>query len=170
MKHNLHPPARFVAIALVASFLLIWGCGGDDGDNGMEPDLITIEDFAGTWNAAAFQMTANANPAMMLDLIAIGGSLTMISGATGAFTATALIPNPQTMELDTIPLAGYYSLLSQDSVTIAFTPEIPPLFTDLSVLFTLDEDTLDILNEDTLFDFDEDGTEEETTFYGRMVR
>ena len=60
--------------------------------------------------------------------------------------------------------------LSQDTVQVVFTPEIPPFLTGFSGAFTMDGDDLSLTDENTTFDFDGDQVEEAAIFEGTMER
>jgi hypothetical protein len=145
------------------------GCSDDDG-KGTEPDLLTVEDFAGSWNATKFLVKSQDNPMMQFDLITAGGSASWVAGTDGTFTGQAVIPSAPPDEPITLPLTGTFTLVDQQHATVTFTPEYPPIFTSFTAEFTLSGDTLEILDTSTTFDFDEDGTEEPAIFEGTMVR
>ncbi|MFO8175588.1 MAG: hypothetical protein R6T96_14975, partial [Longimicrobiales bacterium] len=65
---------------------------------------------------------------------------------------------------------GTFSLLSQDSVVISFIPEIPPFLTQTRAEFQLMGDMLSFVDEDSEFDFDGDGGQEEAVFEGTFQR
>jgi hypothetical protein len=164
-------PVAFAAVcALCLGF--VQGCGDDDDDNGTEPDLITLEDLAGSWTAATFVVKSQANPEIQFDLIAdAGGSVTMDTQADGTFTGEAQVPDPNNPgQLVTLPLAGTFSLPDQEHIETVFTPEYPPMFTSGTMDFTLSGDTMVLKDPNTTFDFDMDGTEDPATFEGTMVR
>jgi hypothetical protein len=145
------------------------GCNDDD-NKGTEPDLITVEDFAGSWNATKFLVKSQANPEMQFDLIAMGGSTSWVASTDGSFTGEAVIPNPPPEAPITLSLAGTFSLVDQEHAHVTFIPEYPPMFTSFTAEFTLTGNTLEFLDPNTTFDFDEDGTEDPAIFEGTMVR
>jgi hypothetical protein len=144
------------------------GCGDDD-DGGSKPEVITLADLAGTWVATKYEVTSKAVPAMSMDLVAIGGAFSWTVDDAGSFSGETEIPEalggPQT-----IPFAGNFELISQDSLAVNFTPEIPPLLTSSRVGFTLVGNTATITDDNGTFDFDMDGTEEPARFEGILVR
>jgi hypothetical protein len=99
-------------------------CGGD---NGTAPEPLTIADFAGTWNVTAYTAVSSDNPQLQFDLLAVGGSLTTTVQSNGSFTGEVTFPDPATSELQTIPIQGAFSLVSQTDVRIEFNPEIPSI-------------------------------------------
>ena len=154
------------AVVLMACLVFV-GCGDDDG--GSKPKVITLADLAGTWVATKYEVTNKAAPAMSMDLVDIGGAFSWDADGEGSFTGEVLIPEalggPQT-----IPFAGSFALISQDSLAVNFTPEIPPLLTSSRVGFTLVGNTATITDDNGTFDFNMDGTEEPARFEGVLVR
>lgn len=144
--------------------------GGDDGGGG--DTGLTIADFAGTWAAALFRLTSVENTLNAFELIALGGSLTVTVAADGTFTGSAtgidLTAVPPTMT--TIPLSGQFVLVDQTTLTIDFIPEVPPFFTDETMTFTLEGNTLALHDDATTFDFDGNGTEDPAIFDGILNR
>ena len=157
-------------IALLAGVLLtgtvIIGCGDDDGT---EPELITLADFEGDWEARTYEISSNAPPDISMDLILLGGSFTFLADDAGNFTGAAEIPEAVGGPL-TLQFQGMVELVTQDSARVVFQPEIPPFITSFTAWFELSDDTMHILDENTSFDFDQDGVEEAATFEGVLVR
>lgn len=156
-----------LAAVLLACFMLV-GCGDDD-DGSPKPKVITLADLEGTWVATKYEVTSKDAPAMSLDLVTIGGAFSWDADGEGNFTGEVVIPEalggPQTL-----PFAGNFELISQDSLAVNFNPEIPPLLTSSRVGFTLVGNTATITDDNGTFDFDMDGTEEPATFEGILVR
>jgi hypothetical protein len=163
--------SSFIALsvlgALVAGLLFV-GCDDDDDDNGVQPDPITIADFEGTWQATSFTLINKANPQVAFDLILLGGTFTFQADAAGNFTGQAVLP--AIFGGQTIPFAGTVALLSQTTVEITFTPEIEPFLTSFTGEFELSGDMIEFIDDDSSFDFDEDGEEEPARFEGTLVR
>jgi hypothetical protein len=55
-------------------------------------------------------------------------------------------------------------------MTIAFTPEVPPLLTNTRGYFTLDGNEYTLTDEDALFDFDGDEVPEPASAYIEIER
>ena len=164
MKRLLLVPLLFVALSVP-------GCGGDDDDNGgTGPDLITIADFAGTWNATEFRATSLDDPQIQFELVAAGGSMTITVQPDGAFTGTVSFPDPDTGQIVTIPVSGTFTLVSQTEVEADFALEIPPLLEDTTVEFELVGNTLTLHEDVTTFDFDFDGDIDPASFDATFVR
>jgi hypothetical protein len=154
-----------MAAVLVATVLFI-GCGDDDGT---EPEQITLADLAGHWEAQSYEVTSNAAPEISMDLIVLGGAFTFDAEDTGDFIGTAEIPEAVGGPL-TLPFQGTFELVTQDSMRITFDPEIPPFITSFTGWFELSGNTVHMVDENTSFDFDQDGVEEPATFDGVMIR
>jgi hypothetical protein len=151
--------ALFTGIAFI-------GCGDDDGT---EPEQITLADFEGHWDAQSYEVSSNEPPEISMDLIALGGSFTFDTDDAGIFTGAAEIPEALGGPL-TLQYQGMVELVTQDSARIVFDPEIPPFITSFTGWFELSGNTLHVIDENTSFDFDQDGVEEAATFEGVMVR
>ena len=147
--------------------VLFAGCSDDDGS---EPDLITIADFAGSWETLTYRVTNSAIPAISLEIISLGAAMEWEADESGHFTGSAFIPAAlagQDLDLD---VGGTFSLISQDSVVINFVPEIPPFLTETRAEFELTGNLLSFKDENSTFDFDGDGNEEAAIFEGTFVR
>lgn len=153
------------AVVLLTGTVFI-GCGDDDGT---EPEQITLADLAGLWEAQSYELTSNAAPEISMDLVVLGGSFTIDADATGDFTGTAGIPEAVGGPL-TLPFLGTFELVTQDSMRVTFNPEIPPFLTNFTGWFELSGNTMHMIDENTSFDFDQDGVEEPATFDGVMLR
>ena len=66
---------------VVAGAAVLSACGGD-GSEPAGPDLLTIEDFVGSWSATSQVFTSNSNPSETFDVISAGGEhrITMLTG------------------------------------------------------------------------------------------
>ena len=169
MKRYLDVPLACVMAALVSVGLMVAGCeDDDDGGDGGAP--VVQADLAGTWTATQFQVTSADNPLLSLDLIALGGSLTVTVDTDGNFTGQAAVLDPATFQTVTVPLAGRFMLVDQDMLTIDFDPDIPPFFTDDTMDFSLEDGTIHLYDDTTDFDFDGDGNGESAIFEGELVR
>lgn len=121
------------------------GCGGDDAD-------VSVGDFEGSWEATSFTITPADSPEFSLDAVAMGVTLEASVDDAGALTGVLEVPEllggPATLDF-----GGEFVLEDQETLTLSFTPEIPPLLTSFSGPFTLSDDTLTITDENAVFDF-----------------
>lgn len=159
------------AIALLGLFMAMVAC---DGGGGTEPDELTIADLAGSWQGTQFSVTSQANPALVFDLISSGGSVNVSVQTQGTFTGTASLPgdligSPE-LGVITVPLAGVMRLMNEATLRIDYIPEIPPIFTTMDPEFTLNGNSLTIIDDTADFDFDGDGVEEPAIFRGTLSR
>ena len=120
---------------------------------GLEPD-----DLAGTWEATAAVMTSVAEPTVSFDLIAEGGTLTIVLNADGGYVFTSAFPGeaPE-IEIGTYSVAG-------DVLTITAVGEDPETFT-----IARDGDTMTLTGDDD-FDFNDDQVDEPATLVITMAR
>jgi hypothetical protein len=157
---------KWWSILALLPVVLFTGCS----DDGSEPDLITIADFAGSWETVTYRVTNSAIPAISLEIISLGATMEWTADESGNFTGSAFIPAVlagQDLDLD---VGGTFSLISQDSVVINFVPEIPPFLTQTRAEFELTGNLLSFIDENSTFDFDGDGTEEAAIFEGTFMR
>ena len=159
------PLISMLTVVLSVGIVFI-GCGDDDGT---EPEQITLADLAGYWEAQSYEVTSNAASEISFDLVTLGGAFTIDADDTGDFSGTAEIPEAMGGPL-TLPFQGTFELVTQDSMRVTFDPEIPPFLTNFTGWFELSGNTMHMLDENTSFDFDQDGVEEPATFDGVMVR
>jgi hypothetical protein len=159
-------PFFFLTLILVLCAGMSQGCGDD---NGVEPQPLTIADFAGSWNCTAFVVTSSANPQIQFDLIAAGGALSVTVQPSGNFNGSITYPDPQTFQPTTVQIAGTFTLVSQTEIRAEFNPEIPPLLENDTVAFTLSGSTLTLSDDTSEFDFDFDGQYEAATFLAVLV-
>lgn len=132
MKHFL------ITMAVVVS--MTTGC-----DNSTSPEQITIGDLAGTWTATSFVYTSTANATQQWDLIANGGSLTMVITAAGAFTGTTVLPSTA-IETYTGTMTVSDNRLAQDFAD----EDIPTLTWTIS---DFDDDSMTLAGAQSPFDF-----------------
>lgn len=78
-------PIRHAATLLLATALVV-GCGDN---NSTGPSL---SDLAGNWNATKAQFTLDANPAVSLDVVQVGGTVALVVTSDGKFTFTGTLP------------------------------------------------------------------------------
>jgi hypothetical protein len=146
--------------------VLFTGCS----DDGSKPDLITVADFAGSWETVTYRVTNSAIPAISLEIISLGAAMEWEADESGNFTGSAFIPAALAGQDLNMPVNGTFNLISQDSVVINFIPEIPPFLTQTRAEFELTGNLLTFKDENSTFDFDGDGNDEAAIFEGTFVR
>jgi len=135
------------------------------------PSVIFVSDFEGYWEVTSYKVTSVASPDTSMDAVAMGATFGFDLDEDGQFLGDAFIPEAlagQDIVISDSP--GYFYLVTQDTVQVAFTPEIPPFLTDFTGAFTMDADTMSVIDENATFDFDGDQVEEAAIFEGTMVR
>ena len=132
--------------ALVATLLLSACAGGDDGT---APDL-TVARFVGDWSASAFVLTSVANPDVHPDLIALGATFSLNVQPSGQYTAILLYAGDSLTELGRIEVSGSTVVLNRDF----------PNTSTSSSTFTFQGTNTLVLDGDSEFDFNLDGTAE----------
>ena len=146
---------KILIAPLIAVAFLLFSCS-DNGDDDPKLDCgpsYCISDLAGTWNATALTFTECNGPGF-IDLIAEGGSASIVIQTSGRFTLT--INYPEGTEVFTGKMyfedGRFYSIQFDDD-----PPNDPTYFGD-----TLSGNTFSLNGgpETAEFDFDEDGNEE----------
>ncbi len=105
------------ALAVVATLTV--GCS----ESTSSEEDITIGDLVGTWTAQSVVYTAVENPTQQYDLVAGGGSLTMVIAADGTFIGTTILPDVMTWEY-----TGTFTILNK-TLTQDFDEEGIPTLT-----------------------------------------
>ncbi|MCZ6916815.1 MAG: lipocalin family protein [Gemmatimonadetes bacterium] len=117
-------------------------------------DATTVEDVAdlvGTWNAASFLFVSDADPNVTFELIAEGGSFTLVIAADGSYTGNFAMGTEVETFSGTITISGS---------NLVITDDLDPEDTS-TVAFELNGNTLTMTDSDESFDFDDDGVEED---------
>jgi len=123
-------------------------------NDGSYPPIIFTEDFGGQWEATGYTVTSDANPAITLNTIDAGATFEFDVSPDGTALVDVFIPASlagEDVTLDDVP--AVFQLEYQDTMTIAFTPEVPPLLTNTRGFFTFEGDLYTLTDEDALFDF-----------------
>ena len=157
--------ARFCIAVL--PFAILTGCGDDDGT---QPDVLTLADFQGSWEAQSYRVTDAAVPAVTLEIISLGATFEWNVDGAGNFSGSTFIPAAIAGVDVNLNFQGNFVLVGQDSLIINFVPEVPPFLTQTRSAFELLGSTLTLIDSDTTFDFDQDGIEEAAIFEGTLIR
>jgi hypothetical protein len=127
--------------------LLLLACSEDGTGPGKE-----LDPLVGVWKANTVLMTSQANPSIQVDLVELGATFTLSILSTGQYTASLSVFGSSNTEVGMVTVAG-------NQITIAPTsPEGPPSVSTWS----FQGSTL-ILDGDSEFDFNLDGTPEAST-------
>jgi hypothetical protein len=138
---------------------------------GGAPTVVFLEDFEGFWEAETYRVTSATDPQTTIEVISLGATFEFSADDAGAIVGDAFIPASvagQDVLIEDFTAA--FSLVNQDTIQIAFVPEFPPFLTSTYGGFALVQDTLNIVDPLTYFDFDGDQVPEEAIFEGKMVR
>jgi hypothetical protein len=139
---------RVVPAVLIV--LILAACGGDDGGSGPDPDAPSPGFMVGSWAAKNMILTNKANPEEVLDLIVdSGASFTLDVQPSGRYLAI-LEGFGQS--------ASESGMLSVDGDLVILQRQLPSPDVQISTWTRDGEDV--ILDGDTDFDFNLDGTPE----------
>lgn len=153
---------------VVAPCFALNGCGDDDGT---EPELITLADFAGSWTAQTYRITNAAQLAPTLAIIGFGATFEWTVDNSGNFAGNVFEPTVLAGQDPDLNFQGRFTLVGQDSLIINFVPEIPPFLTQTRAWFEFTGDnTLTLVDRNTTFDFHRDDNREAAIFEGTLVR
>ncbi|MCH8143895.1 MAG: lipocalin family protein [Gemmatimonadetes bacterium] len=127
--------------------LLLAAAASACGDStGLDPN-----DLEGTWVASVWELTNPASASQSVDMLAAGGSMTIVFRSDGTFTSTILEPNETVPDVDT----GTYEVVGS-ALTIAESGQgSPTLFQAVR-----DGSTLTLTSSDEDYDWDDDGTDD----------
>jgi hypothetical protein len=135
---------RLVPAVLLASVAALVAC--DDDVTGVQ-----IADFQGTWTATTIQYTAHADASRNLNIVPLGGGLTLTIDAAGNYSGTFTFPGEPP-----IPITGSVTLVSDTEADIVFNwpPAVtqPPI-TDFRAQFNLQGNNLTFTRQSAVFQF-----------------
>jgi hypothetical protein len=120
---------------------------------------IVVEDLIGTWNATEFVFSNFEDPVTDVDVIDLGGEVTIIIRADNTYTVQLELPGAEPEEVD-----GEW-VLNGDVLTFDEGTADETVFN-----ISLSGTTLTIHTEDLEFDFDEDGTDEPAQLDATFVK
>ena len=146
---------RWVGLMVVTVLLSV--CGGDDA---FKADA-SIAAFVGDWRASALVLTSSFNADLSVDLIELGSSFDINIQPSGHYTAILVFAGQGQTEFGQLLLSG--------SSTVILDREFPTPSRDISTLLFEGPDRL-ILDGDTEFDFNLDGTAEPALAYFELQR
>ena len=158
-----------LSVVLLVGMLLV-GCGDDDKEGEVQPQPIVIADFAGAWVAQQYKATSIDDPETSLELITVGGAFQFDADEEGAFEGRGFVPATVAGVTVELPFQGNVELLTQDSLLVDFTPDLPPFLTDMRGSFSLEGNSLAIIDSNATFDFDGNQELDPAVFEGIMVK
>ena len=85
-----------LTLILTLSTVVFSGCSSDDEGSfeiSVNGPVISVSDFSGNWNATEGIFRVAATPNVLIDVIALGGSITFNVQSDGRFTITIKIPD-----------------------------------------------------------------------------
>lgn len=152
---------RILPAVLVASSLGLIGC--DEGGS-TEPE---ISQFAGVWTATTVQYTAHADAQRTLDIVPLGGGLSLNIDSDGDFSGTLTFPGE-----DPIPLTGSVTLVGNNQADIDFVwpGGVTPPIDDFRATYSLQGDNLTFTRPSTIFHFPGQSAPEEASLVIIMER
>jgi hypothetical protein len=128
------------------------------GDKSTEPDT-GIAPFVGDWAAESLVLTSQANPSISGDIIQLGATFTLNVQPSGQYTAILLYSGQSLTEIGTISVSG---------TTVTLHQSFPSASTSAGV-FSFEGDHL-IIDANTEFDFNQDGTAEPALAHFDLVK
>lgn len=144
----------FPLLLLLAGGFLGASCSGGGTDAGKE-----LAPLVGTWRAQELVLTNKANPGQSFDLVQEGGEFNLSILANGQYVATLRVFGQPAAEMGKISVSG-------NRFTITPTSHDGPATT--GVWRFLGE--ILVLEGDTQFDFNQDGTAQAATALFKLVR
>ena len=148
------PSAVLVA---TAALLPLLGCS--DGA-GVEIDP-AVEPLVGTWEGTAVVLTNQADTTVSLDLIEEGGTFSLVVQPSGRYTAILTIFGQPGTETGQLSVSGN---------VVTLDPEIPADAPTTSGIFELQGEDVLIVDGETEFDFNLDGTDEPADVHMEFAR
>lgn len=134
---------RRLAPLLLAFGALTAACGGGSE---IEADP-AVAPFVGTWDAAAFEVTSDADPGIQVDVLAIPAAFYISIEPSGQYTATLEHPLGAAIEIGQLTVIGS---------TVRLDPSIPADGVTATSSFVFAADDYLVLDGPTEYDFNGD--------------
>lgn len=132
---------------MLAAALVGFACGGD---NGVEADP-SVAPFVGTWDADVFLITSDADPSVVVDLLAFGAFYISIE-PSGQYTATLELAVGAGVEIGQLTVVGS---------NVRLDPSQPPTAPTVTSNYSFAANDYLILDGPTKYDFNFDQVAEE---------
>lgn len=147
---------RWVGAAVLFGMAFLGACGGSDP---VAPDP-AVAPFVGDWAATVLQLTSLANPEVQEDPLAFGATFSLNVQPSGQYTAILLFAGQDATEIGRIEVSGstliqYRDFPSAGTFTATYAFQGPDRF---------------VLDGDTEYDFNHDGTNEAARAHMEFVR
>jgi len=152
---------RALLIAGLVVLAAFSACDSGEDEFSLEGDGISINDIAGNWTATrAFFSRAATGPALAVEIVALGGTATLMIQTNGRFTFTTTLPGEA-------PLVTTGQLGFDEDLLVVIYDDEPDDFEYFGIQSS--PTTLSIQGL-AGYDFDNDGTEEEARLELDLVR
>jgi hypothetical protein len=142
---------------VVMALLLLAGCGDSDS---LGPNA-SLSEFVGDWEATALILTSPVTASASADLIALGSTFNINVQPSGLYTAVLVFQGATSTEIGTLSRSG--------GNTVVLDRTFPTASKEISTYVFDGSDRL-ILDGDTQFDFNLDGTPDEALAHFELVR
>ncbi len=154
---RVHGRRKAVLGAVVVTLLLV-ACG--DSSDPVAPDP-AVAPFVGDWNATALVITSVANPDIHPDLIALGATFTINVQPSGQYTAILIYAGQPSTQIGQVTVSG-------SSITLH--PQVPAGEPDATSAYSFPDANHLVLDGETEFDFNLDGTNEPAVAHIELAR
>jgi len=131
----------------MAAALLAAGCGGSDG---VEPDP-ALAAFVGTWDGTVFEITSDADPTVVVDLLQFATFYITIE-PSGQYTATLELASGAGVEIGQLAVIGS---------TVRLDPSLPATAPTVTSNYVFTAEDYLVLDGPTRYDFNFDEVVEE---------
>jgi hypothetical protein len=144
-------------VAVLAAVPLAPACTSDDA---VLPDP-AVAPFVGEWLATSMVITSVANPDVHPDLIEIGATFSVNVQPSGQYTAILLYSGQTQTEIGQLEASGS---------TVTLTPSFPTNAPAATSTYAFPDADHLVLDGETEFDFNLDGTSEQATAHIELAR
>lgn len=145
-------------LGAAAAVVLLSSCGGSSDPVVADP---AVAPFVGDWNATALVVTSVANPDVHPDLIALGATFSINVQPSGQYTAILIYAGQPNTQIGQVSVSGS---------RITLHPEVPPGEPDATSTYSFPDADHLVLDGETEFDFNLDGTPEPALAHIELAR